>query len=200
MNQFNNKDTSAGIFEPIFEVRVPQEALRSEEEIRLYGTPTTGNRRIDKALRSAKTTTYMNIARMATLHSQGWEVAVVKHEDCKVIYDYVQNHLDAWVKLLSSSVNRPNAPYEDLHILDQFAQSVFAHARHLYANPDNMDNSFMRQIEELGLLGEFSIFQPSIQARERAQAAARGEVYEPAQRAPLGDFFTAAMLGKRTLP
>lgn len=183
------KPTDYYIFEPIFCVTVPQEALRSEEEVRALGTPTTLNRRIDAVLSKQRTTTYMNIAKMATLSAKGWPVAVVNHGDCKTIYEYVQNHLDAWVKLLGYSIHRPNAPYEDLFTLDQFAQQVFQHARWQYVDSSNMENSFMRQIDALGLLGEFSVFQPSIVARTRQESIEKGEIADPGKREPLTEFF-----------
>lgn len=182
------------IFVPIFMVTVPQEALRTEEEVRVLGTPTTMNRRIDAVLSRQRTTTYMNIAKMATLASKGWAIGIVKHEDCKTIYDYVQNHLDAWVQLLGHSIHRPNAPYEDLYILDQFAQQIFQHARWQYNDKVNMENSFMRQIDALGLLGEFSVFQPSIEARMRQDSIASGETPDPGKREPLTEFFLRKQL------
>ncbi len=184
------------IFVPIFKVTVPQEALRSEEEIRVLGTPTTMNRRIDSALSRQRTTTYMNIAKMATLHAQGHAVGVVNHADCKTIYGYVQDHLDAWVKRLSHTVNRPKAPYEDLFKLDQFAQAVFQHARWQYVNNENMENAFLRQIDALGLLGEFSVFQPSITQRVRQDAIDKGEIPDPGTREQLTDFFLRNQLKK----
>lgn len=184
------------IFEPIFKVTVPQEALRTEEEIRMLGTPTTMNRRIDAALSRQRTTTYMNIARMAEIHAKGHPVGIVNHADCKTIYGYVQDHLDAWVKLLNHTLNRPKAPYEDLFKLDQFAQAVFQHARWQYVNSENMENSFMRQIDALGLLGEFSVFQPSITARVRQESIDKGETPDPGTREQLTDFFLRAQLKK----
>lgn len=185
------------IFVPIFQVTVPQEALRTEEEVRTYGTPTTMNKRIDATLSRQRTTTYMNIAKMATLHSKGYQVGIVTHSDCKTIYDYVQNHLDAWANLLGNTINRPKAPYEDLYMLDQFAQAVFQHARWQYTDQSNTENSFMRQIDALGLLGEFSIFQPSITARVRNETTAAGEPIEAVTREPLTEFFLRNQLGKR---
>ena len=185
------------IFVPLFQVTVPQEALRTEEEVRILGTPTTLNKRYDAQLSRQRTTTFMNIAKMATLSHKGWGVAIVKHSDCKTIYEYIQNHLDAWANLLGHTIHRPKAPYEDLFILDQFAQQVFQHARWQYSNPENMQNAFMRQIDSLGLLGEFSVFQPSIISRTRQETVEKPEEAEGMKREPLTEFFLRSQLGKK---
>lgn len=180
------------IFEPIFMVRVPAEALRSEDDVRLFGTPTTGNKRMDAALSTRMTTAYMNIARMATLASQGYSVAVVNHNDCKTIYEYTQNHLDAWAKRLTHVINRPNAPFDDLQKLDSFASSVYVHARHQYHDPTSIQSAFMQSVEELGLLGEFSIFQPSMRKAKEIEALQRNEAPDMPNREPLSDLFLEA--------
>lgn len=192
-----NKTTDWFIFEPKFMVKVPAEALRSEEEVRILGTHTTGNRRTDALLSRRMTTVFLNIATMAEHFAHGHQIAVVNHDDCKTIFNYTQDHLDAWARLLENTVNRPKAPFDDLQKLDRFAASVFNHARHLYTNPDNIQSGFMRQIENLGLLGEFSIFQPSITQSKRAEAALRAESPEAIKREPLSEFFLKAQAGVR---
>lgn len=183
------------IFEPIFMVRVPAEALRTENEVRVLGTHTTFNKRVDATLSRAMTTVYLNIARMADLFANGHPVSVVNHADCKTIFEYTQNHLDTWAKLLQGTVNRPHAPFDDLQKLDQFAASVFNHARHQYANPENMQSGFMRAIESLGLLGEFSVFQPSLLQTQKAQAALNQTPLDAPKREPLSELFLRAQAG-----
>lgn len=180
------------IFEPIFHVKVPAEALRTENEVRLLGTPSTGNKRTDAALSSRMTSSYMNIARMASLAFDGHPVAVVNHADCKTIFEYTQNHLDAWAKRLQFSINRPDAPFDDLQKLDRFASSVYVHARHQYNDPNNAQSGFMQAIEELGLLSEFSIFQPSMRKVKELEALNRNEAVDMPNRAPLSDLFLEA--------
>lgn len=192
----SDKTSDWYIFNPVFMVRVPAEALRTDDEVRVLGTPTTGNRRIDAALSSRMTTTYLNIARMAELAAAGYNVALVNHEDCKTIYDYTQNHLDAWLKLLQHSINRLQAPFEDLQKLDRFASGVFNHARHQYVDQSNIESGFMRSIEELGLLGEFSIFQPSLSKAKAVQAELNNESIA-AKRSPLSELFLQVQVGQQ---
>ena len=107
---------------------------RSVDHIRFFGTPTAGDPDYDREMRNEITQRHLTIAEMACYFRDGVTVRVIKREDTKKIYERITDHLIAWRDALSL-LNHPQAPIEDLLVLDEFAHKVYEHARWHFKDP-----------------------------------------------------------------
>lgn len=72
---------------------------------------------------------FLPIHRIAELWSQNANVYLVREKDSKTIYMAISAHLSAWAEHLKNSYSVRNVPAEDLMVLDQFANVIYAHAK-----------------------------------------------------------------------
>lgn len=146
-----NVPSSEYIFRRLFHVRTREEALQTEQELQTYGARSTGSVKYDNHLYGRLTTCYIPIAKMAMIFDRGFEVHLVNHSDAKTVYEYIQHHLETWMKFMGNGVNAVKAPYEDLRLLDRFATSVYGVAIHQYQKADALTpfGRFMAQFSDL---------------------------------------------------
>ena len=126
--------TIVAIFDKLYRASVPTLMLQTLEQQQAFGVRMSGDPRIDKAMRSERTYTYMSIARMAEYFNDGVSVGLANPEDSKEIYDAVVDHLTAWSEHVKRAVHIHKAPLQDLIALDTFAHSVYKHARYYQGN------------------------------------------------------------------
>lgn len=128
----SQRNTVWYLFYKLFQVRVNPNKIRTVEEIKLYGTPTTGNEDYDRELAKNEEIVMLSIAQMEDIYNQGYPVKIVKHEDTKIIYELISKHLVAMKNNMVISENSTNDPktLDELIRLDRFADSLFTHARH----------------------------------------------------------------------
>lgn len=122
------------LFNRRFMCRVPPLALRSIEDIKLFGTPTTGNPLLDKEMEQEWALRMLNIAEMEDCFHRGYNVRLTKYSDSKVIYDLITDHLIAWRTFFETIENNrvPDETIDELVRLDKFATVVYIPARHLF--------------------------------------------------------------------
>jgi hypothetical protein len=120
------------LFYKLFKVRVNPTKIRTIEDIKLYGTPTTGNEDYDRELAKNEEIVMLSIAQMEDIYNQGYPVKIVNYEDTKTIYELISKHLVAMKNNMVLSENTTNDPktLDELIRLDRFADSLFAHARY----------------------------------------------------------------------
>ena len=133
------KPTSWYIWELYYLVRIPKIDTISTFELKTYGMYTTGNKELDKSIANEWITTYFTIAKMVEHYKEGTGLAIVKYSDIKEIYEHIENHLNAWKKQLSSGLNIGNAPIDDLVAMDEFANSVYEHAKYNFRREEVND-------------------------------------------------------------
>ena len=120
------------LFNKLFYVRVNPTKIRTIEEIKAFGTPTTGNEAYDREMIKAEEVVMLNIAQMEDLFNNGYPVNIVRYDDTKEIYKLVTDHLFQMRDTLAFSENATNDPktLDELVRLDKFAAGMFDHARH----------------------------------------------------------------------
>jgi hypothetical protein len=120
------------LFNKLFQVRINPLHARTAEEIKLYGTPTTGNEDYDRELDKNEHVVMWSIARMEAHYADGHPIKLVKREDCEEVYRLVNNHLMRMKEAQIDSENFKPDPktMDELIRLDNFADAVFQHARH----------------------------------------------------------------------
>jgi hypothetical protein len=124
------KDTAYYIWELLFRCRVPQLQSTSVTYLKHFGTHTTGIEEIDRDLSNQLIDTAIPIVRMVEYYQKGVPVYIVKQEDVKTIYEYIENHIQAWKSRLEAGVNIGGAPIDDLVAMDEFAHNIYEHAKY----------------------------------------------------------------------
>ena len=114
----------------LFRVSVPQLRSRSLRDMELFGTMISGDQRIDRENSNSETVCFLSIDKMLEYHVANVPVRVLRREDTKQIYEYIKDHLEAWAKVFSETLNTQLVPIEDLILLDEFASKIYIHARH----------------------------------------------------------------------
>lgn len=182
----------------IFRVAVPQLRARSLRDMELFGTLVSGDQRIDRENAASETICMISIDKMLEYHVANVPVRVIRREDTKTIYELIKNHLEAWAKVFSETLNTQMVPIEDLILLDEFANKVYEHARH------HFDRKWVQGKLSQGLASIMSHnFQNIIQKGQAPGAATDQEMEAQAEkyleglpkREELTDFFLSRQHG-----
>lgn len=133
MIQYSNADNKR-IEENIrvrrYRVKIPYAYTRSIANVKLRGTPSSGNKVVDKALASQLTVVMIPIAEMVEHFKNGVRIGVCSDADIETIYKDITEFLNYWKERVKYAVNLSSTPVEDLIHFDDFAASVYKHARH----------------------------------------------------------------------
>jgi hypothetical protein len=128
----DKRDTAWYLFYELFMVRVNPTKIRTVEEIKMYGTPTTGNEDYDREMSKSEDIVMISIAQMEDIYNQGYQVKIVNYDDTKKIYEYIAKHLVAMrnISVGSENFNSNAETLNELIRLDKFAGAIFEHARY----------------------------------------------------------------------
>lgn len=143
------KGTTYYLWELHYEVQIPQMANYSDDYLRMYGMPTSGNPQIDAEMAQQWIHTWKTPAEMIEFHRKGVPVRIVHHKDTEAIYHHIQNHLQAWRNQVSKGLHSGLAPQKDLVDMDRFAEEIFGHAR-VHIKDTRPQGSFMRALDRKG--------------------------------------------------
>lgn len=165
------------LLEPKFMVRVPPMALRTVDDIKLFGTATSGDEYVDKEMAKNLTVCMLSVAAMEEIHHRGYDVGVVNYDDTKKIYEYITNHLVAFKNLFQSSENvAPEADLlDELIRLDKFATAVYGPAKHLM-NGDLVHSLLARRLKSGGVS---SLTRSALSSKQRVLASVVQPVAAP---------------------
>lgn len=120
------------IWENLYLVSLPELYLRTEEDMRARGTPTTGDSKLDRAMHNCYSKAYKTINQIFELYRLGVNVYVVNYADTEKIYYAIQAHLSSWVVYIQQGLNLYSTPFEDLLELDRFASVVYDKAKFVF--------------------------------------------------------------------
>lgn len=152
-----SKDSSTYIFDYLYSCRVPLHATLTENEMRIFGYVHTGNQDIDGGTREQLVTVMWPISKMATAFGQGDTVRLVRYGDAKEIYEHVERHLHAWKNKLEVAIHIGSAPLKDLILLDEFANSVYEHAKFNFTN-QYVESLMMRDLTAISAINRSNLF------------------------------------------
>lgn len=136
------KDTAYYIFEKRWVIRTRKIDVTSIEDIRRFGTPTSGDPTFDEYMKNEIVERYMTIAQMVEVAKNAGMIQVVKKQDSAEIYQRIQNHLLAWEDYVRRSYDLTKVPYDDLIELDKFAAIVYDKAKYVLGKRFE-NNSFL---------------------------------------------------------
>ncbi len=121
--------TGSLIWEKLFLVKIEQKYLQSEQELKIFGTPTTGDPYYDNLMHHQLIDIMIPINGMIEYYKKGITVRITKNSDTKLIYEIIRDYLHAWYNRIQNSVNVGDVPLDDLNILDEFASKIYPFAR-----------------------------------------------------------------------
>lgn len=115
----------------IYPVNIPEDALRSREDIELFGSSSTGFKKYDSQLQNRMKTSALNIATMSTVVAEGHRLFLVNPEDVVPIWKSIEHYLQGWLAVMDRGLNKAKVPYQFLKELDEFANKVHPGATRL---------------------------------------------------------------------
>lgn len=184
------------IFEKMFHCRVPFNQSRSVDHIKHFGTPTCGDPERDRATANELVDRMLTISRMVKYWKEGVHVYVKNRDDCKLIYEYISNHLQAWKNVLENSLNVGDAPIQDLIDLDQFASVVYSHAKYQFTQ-QWVEDVLQRRMSQVLNVSRSQLFvpkTPQVSPEDtRSDEERLAEQYPDRQ--ALGDVFAKRLAG-----
>lgn len=127
-----NRDSRYALWYVRYQCRIPYIQTLSIDELMEDGLPTSGDMHHDHATQWEPRLMSLPIHRMAELWSSGANVSLLKREDAPKIYEAIMTHLYAWKDHIEHAYHPRTPPYDDLLVLDQFANIVYEHARYAY--------------------------------------------------------------------
>ena len=166
------QETAVPIFKKLFMIRVPVTATRSEQDIKLFGTVFTGNDDIDRGHLNEWVTVMWTINRMVESYKKGIPIKVINHDDTKVIYNHIQDHLSAWKVYKDNGINLAKVPYDDLVDLDAFANQIYDVVKYSITKeyqPKSTLNDYFRQLNFLAKQHIDDIIETPIQNVQRSR-------------------------------
>jgi len=120
----NEHNAAREIFHRMFNVSIPEIYFHSQEEIDLFGMPTSGNKGVDETVLNSPRFTYLSIAGLTEFYDEGAPITFSKPSDTVMIYQLIQEHLSDWDWILKNFHNGSAPPKEDLYKLDEFARAI----------------------------------------------------------------------------
>lgn len=142
----NLKDTTIGIWDYLYKVRIPFLDTFTPEYLEKFGVPMPTDKKAQAEQLDSLVTTYINIDAMVEHYKKGVCIRVVEAPDTKLIYDAIQSHLMAWEVALRYGQNIGESPMEDLLTMDQFANDVYEHAR-FHFKQNEAKSEFIRSLQ-----------------------------------------------------
>lgn len=124
------------IFKDIYLVRVYAYQTQDLDEIRAYGSRTSGAEDYDKWAATDKITCAWTINKMVEAFRSGKSFWLVEEKDAEQIYQAIQRHIAMWAEVRTKSFNHVNPPTDDLMALDEMAAKLYPHAQPYFQRPD----------------------------------------------------------------
>lgn len=117
------------IFHYKYNFSIPGIHFYSQEYLDTVGMVSTGNKADDKELMKRPINTRGTVMEIAQHFADDHPVTLENGRDAVAMYESVRDHLANWKKALAMESNLPDAPIDQLRILDEFATSIFEIAR-----------------------------------------------------------------------
>lgn len=126
----SEKHTAAyRIFHYYYKCYMAQHHLYSDDYMKAFGIPTSGDRDVDRNLAASKTLCQLTIADMANHLDNGANLTLEEPSKSVEIYNTVREHLLDWKRTLDQAIGEMDAPIDDLRKLDNLATEVYKVAR-----------------------------------------------------------------------
>lgn len=126
----SERDTAWNIFHREFMCKMSVIDGMTINDLEVYGMRCSGIPDLDQFTANELVTRLLPISKMAMFYQNGARLYICNPEDTKTIYELISAHLTAWKHFIDTSpIIQGDPPLEDLLLLDQFANSIYVHAR-----------------------------------------------------------------------
>lgn len=156
-------DTTSRLWDYLYHVKMPYQQTRSVDDIRRTGTNVTGVREIDSDIHRQWFSTMISIAQMADYFKEGVPIRVTHESDVQEIYKAISEHIMAWKARLERGINIGDAPIEDLVLLDNFANTIYAHAKYHFTK-DEANALIAQHLNTVQRINASNFFSPNVLA------------------------------------
>lgn len=148
-------DTRIAIWDVEYYCSMHFSTSRSVEEIKTYGTPSSGDEEFDREMLNTRVYRYLNIDKMVERIKAGLDLQVEDQADSVPIYKACRAHLEAWQYEITYYHGRDYAPYEDLIAMDRLAMMMYQYSKHLSRSNllSELGEFFSAEAGSLGLDG-----------------------------------------------
>lgn len=119
-----NVDVAKRLFNDLWCVSIPELYFHSEEELRTFGVPWTGDTRMNRAMMNEPRSTYMSIAAMAIWHSEGAPITLKNFNDSLTIYELIDHHIRNWWWIMNEYPAIEAPPLEDFIKLQALIDAI----------------------------------------------------------------------------
>jgi hypothetical protein len=128
----DQRDTRYYLWEKKFLCNVRYGDTFSVDRLKTQGIYTSGDPATDRAMMNSQNRFWLSINQMVEYYQQGVTVGVVNRADTATIYEYISNHINAFRREITMSFTLHDIPLDDLILLDEFATTVYEHAKHQF--------------------------------------------------------------------
>lgn len=139
------KDPRYHIFKRRWMVRVPRLHMQTEEEIRTFGTPYTGDSDHDRSMQNEQINCMKTINDLLELFRKGVQFTIVDTVNTKAMHEVIQNYLAAWRREMEVGMYFTHVPREDLMDLDSLDRAIYQHARYFF-QPGEIDDIISKRL------------------------------------------------------
>lgn len=114
------------IWEDLYGVYIPDFVTRSKENLRTYGTPSSGDKEIDKMMATNTVYVKIPIIQIAEYFDNGLEVQVPVREDMIAMHKSIELYLQEWREDLIYSLNTSGAQHKKLLLsLERLSRLIY---------------------------------------------------------------------------
>ena len=157
----SDMDTTVKLWDYLYKVRLPYLQSRSINDLQKFGTTVTGVSALDDDIQNQWITTMLSVAQMVELFKEGIPIKVVSTKDVKEIYDSISHHIHAWTNMLTHGINIGNAPIDDLITLDEFANTIYEHAKYQFT-AETVNSLMAQQMNTIQRVNAHNFFSSNI--------------------------------------
>jgi hypothetical protein len=126
----SERDTAWYIFHREFQCKMSVIDGMTMADLEKFGMRSSGIQDLDHYTANEMVTRLLPIADMATFYQSGARILICNPVDTKEIYERISAHLSAWKTHIDNSpIIQGDPPLDDLLLLDEFAHSIYVHAR-----------------------------------------------------------------------
>lgn len=133
------------LFNYRYQVYIAPIHLYSEEYLKRFGVPATGDKEIDREYMHTPILVYMTAVDMVVHFSNGVDLTLRDPKDSVEIYEHLTEHLGRWETVLERVKHPIDVPIEDLRKMDEFALKIEPMARS-YKAGDLTVNPYHRKL------------------------------------------------------
>lgn len=142
----NQRTPGWAIFNFKFLASVPYIHSLSSDYIKHFGTPASGDKANDRAMLNERIDTMLTINDMVEYYRKGVIIGIKVRADVIKVYELITDYLVYWDRIIRTNINIMDAPFDDLELMNKFADAVYDHAKWDLPKVDHEHYAFMAQI------------------------------------------------------